>query len=99
MIDILTKLINEEISKEEAYQIFDEIVEKFHAGQIKNPPNEEMCMNNFEWTAVMFGIDLAVLADWRKGGWPKSCSNCNKTIDYTKFGWIIKANNLKCLEC
>lgn len=99
MIDILDKLINGEISVDDVYQIYDEIMDKFDEGIIEVYPQAELCMNKYEWTAFAHGAALEVIADWRRNGWPKKCGNCNKSIDYTKYGWFIKANKLKCLKC
>lgn len=99
MIDILTKLNNGEISVDDAYQIYDEVMDKFHSGKIDTKPHDELCMNNYEWTAFAHGAGLEVIANWRKNGWPQICVNCKKVIDYTKYGWIAQPKGLKCLKC
>lgn len=99
MIDILNKIIFGEISKQDAEQVFDDIMDRFHSGLLKNDPQDEMCLNNHEWTAVAYGVDLDVLANWRKNGWPRTCINCNRSIDYKNYGWRIEQNGLKCFKC
>ena len=99
MIDILNKIISGDISIQDAEQIMDEVINKFHCDQIDLYPQDEMCLNNYEWTAIGFGISLEVLAKWRKNGWPNKCANCGKKIDYKQYGWRIVKNKLMCIKC
>ena len=99
MIDILEKIINCEISANEAEELLELIVDKFHNDEIKNTPQEELMLDRYEWTAIGFGIDLKVLATWREKGWPSECKTCGKIINYKEFGWRIVQNELVCIKC
>lgn len=99
MIDILSKINNNDLNGERAEEVLDKTLDKFHADELEHAPQKELCLNKYEWTAISFGIDLIVLAQWRKEGWPTKCKNCGKKIDYKKFGWKIKENHLTCICC
>lgn len=88
-----------EIGIDDAYRIYDEIMDRFHNGNLNVFPREELCMDNFEWTAFAHGASLETIADWRKNGWPKTCANCDQTLDYKKYGWRIEADRLRCIKC
>ena len=99
MIDLLDKINKQEITIDEAYDIFDEVVEKFHNGQIKQDPYDYMCMDRYERTANAHALSLLTLAKWRKEGWPQQCGKCNKEIDYKKFYWTIRDNTIVHIDC
>lgn len=99
IIDILCKINNQEIDEEKACEIFDDIVEKFHEGVLNDEPKEILKLDIFEYTAVSYGVDFTILAQWRYKGWPNSCSRCNKEIDYKKGGWIVVDNHLTGINC
>jgi len=99
LINILDSMIEKRISINEADDILEEILDKFHDGELDATPQEELCLDKFEWTAIGFGVDLSVLASWRKGGWPTKCNNCGKAINYREFGWKIVNDELVCIKC
>jgi hypothetical protein len=99
MFDILEMVINGEISDDEACDLADMVLERFHSGEIKVPPMEELNLDEYEWTAVGFGISWTELAKWRKYGWPKQCFNCGKEINYKDYGWMISDDKLKGITC
>ena len=77
----------------------DETVDGFHEGELEGGIQEILCLDNYEWTAICHSLDLGKLADWRKNGWPKICCKCGSGIEYKKYGWVIKDNHLKGLNC
>ena len=99
MIDILSGIIKGELTVEQAYDIMEETIDKFHKGEIEGELHLFLGLNNYEWTAISHSLDLQTLANWRKNGWPQKCYNCGSEIDYKKYGWRIKENKLKCLNC
>ncbi len=99
LINILDSIIEKKLSINEADDILEEIIDKFHDGELETIPQEELCLDKFEWTAIGFGIYLSVLAGWRKEGWPTKCSKCKKMINYREFGWKIVNDELVCIKC
>lgn len=99
MIDVLRLLASREITIEQAQDTFSETIDKFHAGELAGMPQDELGLDRYEWTAVCQGISWAVLAEWRQHGWPTECAHCHKPIDYKKFGWMIRGNQLYCVRC
>jgi len=99
MIDILEELINNKISIDEAYDIFDEVVDKYHDGEINNIPSEELKLDKYEWNAICHGINMQVLGEWRRSGWPQKCNSCGTYINYKEDSWIIKNNKLIGIDC
>lgn len=99
MIDILNSINSNEISINEAENLLEATIDKFHDNELEHTPQKELGLDKYEWTAIGFGIDLYVLAQWRKKGWPTSCENCCIEIDYKNFGWKIKDNKLICIKC
>jgi len=99
MIDILKKINMGKITEEQAYEIYDDVQDKFDSGKIKNYPQNELYLDNYEWTAFSFGISFEVLANWRKNGWPSKCAICGKILNYRQYGWRIQENKLVCIKC
>lgn len=99
MIDLLDKINKNEITIDQAYDIFDGVVDKFHKGILKDDIFDYLCMDRYERTARAHALSLLTLAKWRKDGWPKQCSRCGAEIDYKKFGWTIKDDKLVGLYC
>ncbi|GIQ71121.1 hypothetical protein DUZ99_19900 [Xylanibacillus composti] len=99
MTDILQKLIDNEITVDQAHDILDQTIDDFHDGKLAQEIHEALHLDNYEWTAICHSINLGVLAEWRQSGWPGSCSQCGTEIDYKKYGWTIKNNQLKGLNC
>lgn len=92
--DILKLLYNREITKEEAYDIIDNII------QISNDYYEKynikefdlawyIGFNQYEYTAYCHGVDLSTLVKWRYEGWPTKCYLCKKEIDYKQYNWTV----------
>lgn len=99
MIDILEKIICGEISAEEAETLLELIIDKFHNDEIETTPQEELMLDKYEWTAIGFGIELQILANWRQKGWPSQCKTCGKKKNYKDFGWRIVQNEFVCIKC
>ena len=99
LINLLEKIIMNKMSVEEADEVLDQIIDNFHNDELQTTPQKELCLDAFEWTAIGHGIDLKVLAIWRRDGWPSSCGNCGKLINYKKFGWKIVNDKLVCIKC
>lgn len=100
MTDILNLIAAKQIDENEASEIFDNAIEAFHTGKIQSIP-DELCLNEYEWTAVCQGIDWKQLATWREDGFPETCGKCGKKIDYKNYGWKVDFNGLchiKCIE-
>lgn len=85
MIDILSEIIKGKLTVEQAYDILDETIEKFHSGELENGIPFMLGLNNYEWTAICHALDLLTLANWRLNGWPKECSICGSEFDYKKY--------------
>jgi len=99
LINILEKLHNNEISEDNAYDIYEKVMDEYHSDKLKVEPREELMLNNHEWTAFVQGADFITLSKWREKGWPKVCYNCKKEINYKEYNWLIVDNKLKCLSC
>lgn len=99
MIDLLDKINKQEITINEAYDIFDDVIEKFHNGEIKMDPYDYLCIDRYERTANGHALSLSTLSIWRKTGWPNKCGICGKDIDYKNFYWTIKNDTLVHIDC
>ena len=99
MRDLLKELYEKKITLDQAYDIFDDIVDKSHRAIIKNDPFIEAMFDKYEATANAHGADFDVIAKWRYEGWPTICSKCKKPLNYKVFGWSAKDNKLKHLVC
>jgi hypothetical protein len=99
MSNILEMINTGEITNEQAYDIMDKITDKFHDGEIDEEIPKVLCLDKYEWTAICHSLDLSILAEWRKKGWPTKCNFCGKEVDYKKFNWFIKNNKLMCMDC
>jgi hypothetical protein len=99
MYDILLKINQGKITVDQAYDKIDEIVDKFHEGEVEGELHLLLGMDNYEWTAKIHGLDLGILAQWRENGWPTTCSACGRQINYKNYGWTITNDELECLDC
>lgn len=99
MNNILLNINQGKITVGQAYDKFDEIVNKFHEGEVEGELHLLFGMDNYEWTASCHGLDLGTLAHWRENGWPTKCNACGRKINYKNAGWIITNDELNCLEC
>ncbi|KKI91826.1 hypothetical protein WQ54_12715 [Bacillus sp. SA1-12] len=99
MINILQMINDNKVSEDIAYDILDEVMEKFQEGKLSKQPKDELNMDNYEWTAFCHGASLGVLARWRKEGWQEQCSHCRRKINYKKYGWTIRDDKLIGLNC
>ncbi len=105
MIDLLTLLHLGELSLDEAYQMLDEAVGKFHSGEINSEWWEWLQLSKYEVTARVYGASLMALAKLRFDGWPNICSMCDLPLDYRLFGWsfVVGDENttpkLRHIEC
>lgn len=99
MIDILDELLTDKLTLEDAENLLEDTVDKYHDDVLGVTPEDFLKLDKYEWTAVGFGINLCVLARWRKDGWPEVCKNCGNKRDYKQFGWKIQNNTLVCVKC
>lgn len=99
MMDILKDLYEGRISEDQAYDIFDRVVDAFHAGEFETnddgslfgrPIESLFGMDNFEFTARCHGVPLSILAKWRYQGWPDKCYVTNQQIDFRHDHWLAK---------
>ena len=88
--DILTELYNGSISKDEAEDIFEQIIKHMIGTREVAPAPELLGMSHQEWMAHGDGVGLVELAKWRYEGWPDVCPKCGKKIDITRPGWFAK---------
>jgi hypothetical protein len=68
MRDILTEIVNKEITGDQADNIIEDMAEKSHNGKVEDELSFLVGMDNFEWTATCHALDLEVLAEWRRTG-------------------------------
>jgi protein-disulfide isomerase-like protein with CxxC motif len=99
MKNLLKELYEKKITEDQAWDIFNDIVDEFHDGLIKKDPFVEAMLDKYEATANAHGADFNVIAKWRYEGWPTICYKCKKPLDYKEFGWSAKDNKLKHLVC
>jgi hypothetical protein len=99
MIDLLKELYEKKITEDQAYDIFDEVVDRAHKGKLSHPINEEIKLDKYEWTASCHGIGFKTIAKWRYEGWPNTCPVCKKSINYKDYHWATKNNKLFHHEC
>lgn len=95
------KEINEGIiSVEEAEQIAEDTVKKFHEDLDNTSIADRLKLDIYEYTAYGHGIDLGILSQWRYTGWPQKCKLCGKSLDYKNWGWMLsfddKLEHIKC---
>lgn len=98
MIDILEAIFTSQVDEHEAGVIFDKTVEDFHLDRIQTIQSE-LCLNDYEWTAVCQGVPWIRLALWRYTGWPTVCSRCGEKINYIEFGWLIDSKGFHHVKC
>ena len=99
-MDILKEIHEENISINEAEQIAEDTVKKFHEDLDKTSIAERLKLDVYEYTAYAHGIDLGLLAQWRYKGWPKKCKMCGKSLDYKNWGWMLSVDDkLEHIEC
>jgi hypothetical protein len=89
MIDVIALLYLKEISLDEAYDIVDVAVEKFHADEITIEWWKYLQMSKYEVSAYAHGGSLEDLLYLRYVGWPNKCMKCNLFLDYQAFGWWL----------
>lgn len=93
-MDILKDYLEKKITINEAYRIIDLKVEKNPKGIPK-----VLGLSNQEWTAYCFGASIVTLSKWRNKGWPKECSICGSSLDFTEYNWIVSNNKLIGTRC
>lgn len=83
MVDILYELHKNLISCDQAYSIYEDVIESSDAEHIA----EILGLSEFEWTAFAQGVPFNVLSRWRYYGWPDECYICKEKIDITRYYW------------
>jgi hypothetical protein len=48
-------IYDNKLSKDIAYDILDEVMEKFHKGKLSKQPKDELNMDNYEWPSFYQG--------------------------------------------
>ncbi len=76
-IDILARLVSNEMSLEEVESEYDRVMESADGPR----PGDALCLTGAEWTAFSQGVWFDELAQWRKDGWPTSCERCGAAIE------------------
>lgn len=103
-MDLLARILQSEISLEEAEKILDETVDGIHFRGECPEWWTTLELSCYEVAAYAQGAGLAELVQLRYGGWPTTCCRCGKALDYRQFGWwVVYAEHnriaLKHLEC
>lgn len=88
-MDLLARLHSGELSLEEARNIFNEQIAKFHRGESTLDWREAFELSNYEATAYAHGATFSDLVKLRYEGWPTTCSRCGRPIDYKQYGWLF----------
>lgn len=57
MTNILSGLIDGTLTEDEAYDLIEDIIDKFHSGEIEGEVKDLLGLNNFEWTAICHALD------------------------------------------
>ena len=99
MRDLLKELYENKITEDQAYEIFDDTVSKFHKGIIKLGIFKYLMMDKYEATANLSAISLKETARWRYEGWPTICSKCKQPLNYKEGCWGAKNDKIYHLEC
>jgi len=96
---LLADLNQGRISEDEAYSIYERVIQSDHGGRAF----ELLGLSKMEWTAFMQSTGFAVLAEWRRTGWPTVCSKCGRPLDHAAGGWWFTMESgvagLKHIQC
>jgi hypothetical protein len=88
-MNLLEQMHDGGLSPAEAESIFDAWQERFHAGEVSTPWNEQFEFSEFEATAFLHGATLGDLVKLRYEGWPTKCRRCGRDINYRLYGWVF----------
>jgi hypothetical protein len=91
MIDILKELHEGSITIDQAYDIYNNVMDTLIDPDIA----KQIGLTDIEWTAYCHGVTFDVLEHWRYEGWPNTCSECQEKIIITQFGWFAIEENDK----
>ena len=50
---------------------------------------ENVSLTRQDYTAFAHGAGIQTLACWRRDGWPRTCSICQKPLTPSEYGWIV----------
>ena len=83
--NFLEDLYYGKISEDEAYDIYDHLVE------IDNTTiRDNLGMTKMEWTARCNAVPFRVIAKWKMEGWPNKCIATGESIIPENYGWVVK---------
>ena len=88
-VDVLALLHLGEISEEEAYRLYDRVMDGISSGTSAPDWAFALGLSEFEARAFAWGVDLQQLLTFRFGGWPTVCSRCKLPIDYRIDNWAV----------
>jgi hypothetical protein len=102
MIDILKELYDGSITVDQAYNIYDDIMDSLLASYAA----QNLGLTLTEWTAFCHGLSLDILAHWRYEHWPDICPVCLKKIEIDQYGWFASKDHegiwilrhIKCID-
>jgi HEAT repeat protein len=88
-VDLLALLHLGETSPNEAYRLYDRVMDGISTGSI--PPDWAFALglSEYEARAFLWGANLQDLLEFRYGGWPAVCSVCRLPIDYRIDNWVV----------
>ena len=87
--DLLSELYLGRITIDEAYQIYDEIMDSARAPYVA----ELLEMSDQEWTAYAQGASFGDIARWRFDGWPTRCAECGRSLNPSTYRWTVRQVN------
>jgi len=86
MIDLIQAIIDGTMTFDEAFDMYDKLMDSDYEGDI----GEALGLSAIENTAWAHGVWFDELADWRKNGWPNKCAICGKEIVVENWGWFAR---------
>jgi hypothetical protein len=87
--DLIQEVIDGRLTGEEAGEIYLAINKWFHE---QAPTGTVWSDKWIGWNKIELNAHapFAVLAQWRKNGWPTHCYLCNKKLEPEIFGWFAR---------
>lgn len=85
--DLIQEVINGELTGEEADEICLSINAWFHDDAPAGTAWSDDWIGASQMERTAGTVPFAVLAQWRKNGWPRECYKCKKTLEPEIFGW------------
>jgi hypothetical protein len=103
-MDILALIYYHELTIDEAYDIFDDLIARIHNGEASPDWPNQLGLSIYETAAYLHAVGFEGLLKLRYEGWPTSCCRCGMPLDYRQFGWWCCRDDLgdvylRHLEC